>query len=38
MVIWDNIFQTKLLVEIYSKGRVRAIDKVLLIKFSYNTY
>ena len=38
MVIWDNIFQTKLMVEIYSKSRVRAIGKVLLIKFSYNKF
>ena len=38
MVIWDNIFQTRLMVEIYSKSRVRAVGKVLLIKFSFNTY
>ena len=28
MVIWDNFFQTELMVEIYSKSRVRAIGKV----------
>ena len=34
MVIWDNFFQTELMVEIYSKSQVRAIGKVLLMKFS----
>ena len=33
--IWVNIFQTELMVEIYSKGPVRAIGKVLLMKFTY---
>ena len=34
VVIWDNIFQTELMVEIYSEGPVSAIGKVLLMKFS----
>ena len=34
MVIWVNIFQTELVAEIYSMSLVRAIGKVLLMKFS----
>ena len=34
VVIWVNFFQTELMFEIYSKGLVRAIGKVLLMKFS----
>ena len=35
VVIWVNRFQTELMAEkIYSKSLVRAIGKVLLIKFS----
>ena len=34
MVMWVNIFQTELMVEIHSKSLVRAIAKVLLMKFS----
>ena len=34
VVIWVNIFQTELMVKICAKSLVRAIDKVLLIKFS----
>ena len=34
MVIWVNFFQTELMVEIYSKSLVRAIVKVLQMKFS----
>ena len=34
VVIWVKIFQTELKVEICSKSLVRAIDEVLLIKFS----
>ena len=34
MVIRANIFQTELLVEIYSKGIVRAIGKVLLMNLA----
>ena len=37
MVIRVKIFQTEEMVEIYSKSLVRAIGKVLLMKFSYNT-
>ena len=33
---WVNISQNELMVEIYSKSLVRAIGKVLLIKFSQN--
>ena len=33
VVIWVNIFQTELMIEIYSKSQVRAIGKVVLIKF-----
>ena len=33
VAIWVRIFQTELLVEIYSKSLVRAIGKVLLMKF-----
>ena len=32
-----TFFQTELMVEICSKSLVRAMGKVLLIKFSYNT-
>ena len=35
MVIWVRIVQTELMVEIYSKSLVRAIGKVLLMRFSY---
>ena len=31
---WVNIFQTELMVEIYSKTLVKAIGKVLLVKLS----
>ena len=34
MVILVKDFKTELMVEIYSKGLVRAIGKVLLVKFS----
>ena len=34
VVIWVNFFQIEIMVEIYSKGLVRAIVKVLLMKFS----
>ena len=34
VVIWVKILQTALMVEIYSKSLVRAIGKVLLMKFS----
>ena len=34
MVIGVNIFQTELVAEIYSMSLVRAIGKVLLMKFS----
>ena len=34
VVIWVNIFQTELTSENYSKSPVRAIAKVLLMKFS----
>ena len=34
VIIWVNFFQTELMVEIYSKGLVRAIGKVLLMKLS----
>ena len=37
MVIQVNIFLNELLVEIFSKGLVRAIGKVLLMKFTKNT-
>ena len=37
VVIRVKISQTGLMVEIYSKGLVRAIGKVLLMKFSENT-
>ena len=37
VVIWVQIFQTEFLVEIYSKSLVRAVGKVLLMTFSYNT-
>ena len=37
VVIWFKVFQTELMVEIYSKSLVRAIGKVLLIKFSKKT-
>ena len=37
MVIRVKIFQTELIVEICSESLVRAIGKVLLIKFSWNT-
>ena len=33
-VIWVHFFQTELMVEIYSKSLVRAIGKLLLMKFS----
>ena len=33
VVIWVNLFQIELMVEIYSKSLVRAIGKVLLVKF-----
>ena len=33
-VIWVHFLQTELIVEIYSKGLVRAIGKVLLMKFN----
>ena len=34
MVIWVEIFQTEIMVEIYSKSLVTAISKVLLMTFS----
>ena len=34
VVIWVNFFQTELMVVICSKSLVRAIGKVLLMKFS----
>ena len=34
VVMWVKIFQTELMPEIYSKSPVRAIGKVLLVKFS----
>ena len=34
VVIWVKYLQTELMVEIYSKSLVRAIGKVLLVKFS----
>ena len=34
MVIWLKNFQTELMVEIYFKSLVRAIGKVLIMKFS----
>ena len=34
VVIWVKFFQTELMVESYSKSLVRAIGKVLLVKFS----
>ena len=34
VVIWVKFFQTELMVEICSKSLVRAIGKVLIIKFS----
>ena len=34
VAIWVNFFQTELMVEIYSKSPVRAIGKVLLMKFT----
>ena len=34
VVIWVNFFQTELMVEICSRSLVRAIGKVLLMKFS----
>ena len=37
VVIWVKIFQTELMAEIYYKRLVRAIGKVLLMKFSKNT-
>ena len=37
VVIWVKSFQTQLMVQIYSKSLVRAIGKVLLIKFGRNT-
>ena len=37
VVIWVKILQTELVIEIYSKSQVRAIGKVLLVKFSWNT-
>ena len=37
MVTRVNFFQTELMVEIHSKSLVRAIGKVLLMKFSENT-
>ena len=37
MGIWVKIFQTELMVEIYSKSLVIAIGKVLLMKFRENT-
>ena len=37
MAIWVNNFQTELMVEICSNSLVRAIGKVFLAKFSYNT-
>ena len=37
VVIWVKKNQNELMVEIYSKGLVRAIGKVLRMKFRYNT-
>ena len=37
VVIWVKDFLNELMVEIYSKNLVRAIGKVLLMKFSHNT-
>ena len=37
VLIWVKHFQTELTVEIYPKGLVRAIGKVLLIQFSKNS-
>ena len=34
VVIWVQNFQTEFMVEIYSKSLIRAIGKVLLMKFS----
>ena len=34
MVIWVKKIQTEIMVEVYSKSVVRAIGKVLLMKFS----
>ena len=34
VVKWVNFFQTELMVEVYSKCLVRAIGKVLFMKFS----
>ena len=34
VVIWVNFYQTELMVEIHSKSLVRAIGKVLPMKFS----
>ena len=34
VVIWIKVFQTELMVKMYSKSLVRAIGKVLLMKFS----
>ena len=34
VVIWVKICQSELMAEIYSKSLIRAIGKVLLIKFS----
>ena len=34
MGIWVKIFQTEVMVEIFSKSLVRAIGKVLPMKFS----
>ena len=37
VVIWVNYFQSELMVEIYFKSLVRALGKVLCMKFSENT-
>ena len=37
VVIWVQNFQTGFLVEIYSNSLVRAVGKVLLMTFNYNT-
>ena len=34
MVIWVRNLQSELMVEIYSKSQVKAIDKVFLMKLS----
>ena len=34
VAVWVDIFQNELMLEIYSKSLVRAISKVLLMKFS----